>query len=157
MTSQLVRDHPRALPDRSRVHRPVPGYGEADADGLADAEALAEGLAEADAPADGLAPADADALGDEDALAEADALAEGMGVGLGVARPVSRPPSPSRIPLRKIATNTTTVPITKTFEAVSLTWTASSDGVGARAGVGWAAPRRRDLDGATATVASRSS
>ena len=56
----------------------------------------------------------ADALADAEALADADGSADALGLAEGVA--VRRPPLPSSRALRKIATNTATVAITKTFE-----------------------------------------
>ena len=88
------------------------GAADAEADGAVDADA--DGLAGADADADGLAGADADALADAEALADADGSADALGLAEGVA--VRRPPLPSSRALRKIATNTATVAITKTFE-----------------------------------------
>ncbi len=110
------------------------------------------------ADADGLAGADAD--GAAEALADADGSADALGLGVGFA--VRNPPLPSSRAFSRIATNTATVTITKTFDQSSRTWTASSDAVGARDGAGAApafasrGPRRRQHPRPAAEVATSS-
>ena len=98
----------------------MPSYGLGDAEGAADALSDADGAADADADGATEAEADADADGLAGAEADADALptptARPRRWGWHSASPVRSPPLPSSKALRKIAENTTTTAITKTFE-----------------------------------------
>src|SRR4029079_8557694 len=81
--------------------------------------------------------ADVDALGATDT--DADGTTDGTGVtGTGVGDGLSTPPRPSRRPYSRIPTNVSAARITKAAEARSRTWTAISDGLGARWPVGGA-------------------
>ena len=99
------------------------------------------------------------ALSSGSTLAEADGLAGADTVGLGDGVPVMMPPLPKSKPYMRIPTKTATAAMTKIFDHGSLTWTASSDGVGVRDEV-VGAPLRRFaalLTAAAATTASAAS
>ena len=123
------------------------GTADGDADGAVDADADADGALDADA--DGAADPDPDGAADADGVTDPDAdgaalgEAVGMAVGGGVGVPVRMPPLPRKIPYSRIDAKTTTVATTKIFEAGSLTWTATSETVGARVAPGGGAARRQ--------------
>ena len=124
----------RRLPrDPLALGAPQDGAGEAAADGAADGRrrrardadgaADEDGATEPDAAGEPDGPADGDGATD----AGADALGEGSGLGETYGR--SRPPVPSRIPLRKIRTKTAIVPMTNHFDALSRMRIAGSIGI----------------------------
>src|SRR6476646_9012491 len=107
---------------------------------LGDGAAVADADADADALASGLAP---EALGL--ALTLGLPLGLSVGVGGGVGRGRNTPPVPRKIALSRITMYTATAAITNTRDTFSRTWTATSEGDGARAAC-LAGVRRRAAD-----------
>src|SRR6185436_15751579 len=108
----------------------------------------ADGADEADGATDGAV--DPEAAGDAEPEAAGEVLGEALTAGASVAAGffVRNPPWPPSRPKRRIPTKTTTLPITKYRDGLSVIWTARSDGVGARVAAAAAPARRRRPVGA---------